>query len=250
MVCDAGYVGYDLFDHLLRQDCSFLIRLSSMAQLYSLESVEVQRFSEGEFWYWTDEAEKKSKPALKVRVIRVPARKRKNDVWLVTNVLDSKRLPVQLAARFYRMRWESECFFRTYKRVVKDVRLVSRTVAMAVREAEVSLLACQLLLGQGALALKVGGKRAGRDELKCSAVEVLQEIRRELAAARKPMPRSSFAKRLQSTGRDRQERTGPKMKREPPRRKNHKAPKPPRLKVLSAEQQRMIEDWNLKQVAA
>ena len=121
---------------------------------------------------------------------------------------------------------------------------------MAVREAEVSLLACQLLLGQGALALKVGGKRAGRDELKCSAVEVLQEIRRELAAARKPMPRSSFAKRLQSTGRDRQERTGPKMKREPPRRKDHKAPKPPRLKVLSAEQQRMIEDWNLKQVAA
>ena len=67
------------------------------------------------------------------------------------------------------MRWESECFFRTYKRIVKDVRLVSRTVPMVVRKAEISLLACQLLLGQGALALKVGGKRAGRDELKCSA---------------------------------------------------------------------------------
>src|SRR5208337_5120632 len=45
---------------------------------------------------------------------------------------------------------------------------------MVVREAEISLLACQLLLGQGALALKVGGKRAGRDELKCSAAEVLR----------------------------------------------------------------------------
>jgi len=250
LVCDAGYVGYDLFDHLLGQDCSFLIRLSSMAQLYSLESVEVQRFSEGEFWYWTDDAEKKSKPALRVRVIRVPARKRKNDVWLATNVLDSKRLSVQLAARFYRMRWESECFFRTYKRVVKDVRLVSRTVAMAVREAEVSLLACQLLLGQGALALKVGGKRALRDEFKCSATEVLRETRRELDKVRKPVPRGSYAKRLQQTGRDRRERTGPKMKKEPPRRKKHEAPKPPRLKVLSAEQQRLIEGWNLKQVAA
>jgi len=41
-------------------------------------------------------------------VIRVAARKRKNDVWLVTNVLDPKRLPAELAARFYRMRWESE----------------------------------------------------------------------------------------------------------------------------------------------
>ena len=63
-------------------------------------------------------------------------------------------------------------------------------------EAEISLLACQLLLGQGALALKVGGKRAGRDELKCSAAEVLREIRRGLHAARKPVPRSSFAKRF------------------------------------------------------
>ena len=250
LVCDAGYVGYDLFGHLLKQQCSFLIRLSSQAQLYSLEMVKVEGFTEGEFWYWTDDAENKSKPALRVRVIRVAARKRKNDVWLVTNVLDPKRLPAELAARFYRMRWESECFFRTYKRVVKDVRLVSRTVPMVVREAEISLLACQLLLGQGALALKVGGKRAGRDELKCSAAEVLREIRRELDAARKPVPRSSFAKRLQQTGRDRRERTGPKMKREPPRRKKHVAPQPPRLKVLSAEQKRQIEASNLKEAVA
>ena len=38
------------------------------------------------------------------------------------------------------------------------------------------------------------------------------------------------------------------MKREPPRRKKHVAPQPPRLKVLSAEQKRQIEDSNLKQV--
>jgi len=250
LVCDAGYVGYDLIGILLKQECSFLIRLSSQAQLYSLEMVEVKRFSEGEFWYWTDKAEKKGKLPLRVRVIRVASRKLKNDVWLVTNVLDPKRLPAELAARLYRMRWESECFFRTYKRVVKDVRLVSRTTLMVVREAEVSLLACQLLLGQGALALKVGGKRAGRDELKCSAAEVLREIRRELDAVRKPAPRTSFAKRLQLTGRDRRPRTSPKMKREPPRRKKHVAPKPPRLKVLSAEQKGQIEELNLTKVAA
>jgi hypothetical protein len=32
LVCDAGYVGYDLFDHLLRQECSFLIRLSRVTR--------------------------------------------------------------------------------------------------------------------------------------------------------------------------------------------------------------------------
>ena len=118
-----------------------------------------------------------------------------------------------LAARFYRMRWESECFFKTYKRVIKDVKLVSQTTVMAMREAEVSLLACQLLLGQGALALKVGGKQSGRDELKCSAAEVLREIRRELDAVRRPAPRTSFARVLQLTGRDRRERTSPKVRR-------------------------------------
>ena len=69
-VCDAGYVGYDLFGLLLKQECSFLIRLSSQAQLYSLEMVKVEGFTEGEFWYWTDDAENQSKPALRVRVIR------------------------------------------------------------------------------------------------------------------------------------------------------------------------------------
>jgi hypothetical protein len=250
LVCDAGYVGYEVIRILLNQECSFLIRLCSKAQLYSLEMVEVRGFTEGEFWYWTDQAEKDSKPALRVRVIRVAGRKRKNDVWLVTNVMDPKRLPVELAARLYRMRWESECFFRTYKRVIKDVRLVSRTAPMVAREAEVSLLACQLLLGQGALALKVGGKRAGRDELKCSAAEVLREVRRELDATRRPALRTSFAKRLQQTGRDRRVRTSPKMKRQPPRRKKHVAPQPPRLKVLSAEQKHQIEDSNLKDAAA
>ena len=65
LVCDAGYVGYDLFGLLLEQQCSFLIRLSSQAQLYSLEMVKVKGFTEGEFWYWTDDAESKSKPALR-----------------------------------------------------------------------------------------------------------------------------------------------------------------------------------------
>ena len=169
LVCDAGYVSYELLRTLLSQECSFLIRLSSQAQLYSEEGVEVSRFVEGQFWYWTDKAEKANKPALRVRVIRVASKKRKNDVWLVTNVLDASRLTAASAARLYRMRWESECFFRTYKRVVKDIRLVSRTTTMVVREAEGSLLACQLLLAQGASALKVGGARAGRDADKCSA---------------------------------------------------------------------------------
>ncbi len=119
-------------------------------------------FREGLFWYWTDQAEKAERPPLRVRVIRVASRKRKNDVWLVTDVLDPGRWSAESAGRLYRMRWESECFFKTYKRVIKNVCVVSETTVMVAREAEGSLLACQLLLAQGALALKAGGPRRPR----------------------------------------------------------------------------------------
>ena len=146
------------------------------------------------------------------------------------------------------MRWESECFFRTYKRVVKDVRLVSQTARMVVREAEVSLLACQLLLGQGALALKVGGKRAGRDELKCSAAEVLGRPAGSWTQSKAGAAEQSCRRCNRPDEIDGSEPV--QMKRQPPRRKKHVAPQPPRLKVLSAEQKRQIEDSILKQVAA
>ena len=242
LVCDAGYVSYELLRTLLSQECSFLIRLSSQAPLSS--------FVEGQFWDWTDKAEKADKPALRVRVIRVASKKRKNDVWLVTNVLDASRLTAESAARLYRMRWESEWFFKTYKRVVKDIRLVSRTTAMVVREAEGSLLACQLLLAQGASALKAGGARAGRDADKCSAARVLREIRREFAACAEPLPKTSFARRLHGCGRDRGARTSVKVRKEHPRRKKHQMPAPPRLKVLDDERRSRIKELCLKDEAA
>jgi hypothetical protein len=250
LVCDAGYVSYELLRTLLDQECSFLIRLSSKAQLYSTEGIEVSRFVEGQFWYWTDTAEKADKPPLRVRVIRVASPKRKHDVWLVTNVLDASRLTAASAARLYRMRWESECFFKIYKRVIKDVCLVSRTTAMVAREAEGSLLACQLLLAQGAWALKVGGARAGRDADKCSAARVLREIRTEFAACAEPLPTKSFARRLHECGRDRGVRTGAKVRKEHPRRKKHQMPAPPRLKVLDEERRRRIEELCRKDAAA
>ena len=203
---------------------------------------------EGQFWSWTDKAEKADKPPLRVRVIRVASRKRKNDVWLVTDVLDSRLLSAESAGRLNRMRWESEGLFRTYKRVVKDRSLVSETTEMVAREAEGSLLACQLLLAPGALALKTGGPCAGRDGDKCRVAGVLWEIRRELAACAEPLPKTSFRRRLQETGRDRTPRTSAEVRKEHPRRTEQTMPRPPRLKVLRTEQCHRIEAMSLKSV--
>jgi hypothetical protein len=134
--------------------------------------------------------------------------------------------------------------------VIKDVRVVSATTVMVAREAEGSPLACQSPLAQGALALKAGGPRAGRDGDKCGAAGVPREVRREFAACAEPLPKASFRVRLPGAGRDRRLRRSAKVRKEHPRRKKHPMPNPPRLKVLSAERRQRIAGMSLKDEAA
>ena len=101
-------------------------------------------------------------------MIRIRDRKKK-DVWLLTNELSSQRLSRQQAGEIYRWRWHIEGTFRTYKRTQSTIKLRSRTEALVYREAEVSLLALQLLLAgqmrsqrQGTeVVLVVGSARQG-----------------------------------------------------------------------------------------
>ena len=55
---------------------------------------------------------------------------------MVSNVLEEQKLSLESASRFYRMRWENEGFFRTYKRALNKVKLSSRSVKLIHREVE------------------------------------------------------------------------------------------------------------------
>jgi hypothetical protein len=151
LVADAGYVGYQLLAGLQTAGLAFLIRLSSRAPLYVPDKSGLKHYCEGVVYYWPQWAQQKDLPPIPVRLLRI--RGDKADVWLITNIVAEQRLPKRTAAKFYRWRWRNEGLFRTYKRTLGKVKLMSRTVAQVHREAEGSLLATQLLLAQGALAL-------------------------------------------------------------------------------------------------
>src|SRR5947209_14758239 len=91
--------------------------------------------------------------------------------------------------------WQIEGFFRTYKRTLAKVKLRSRTVRLVHREAEGAMLAAQLLLAQGAYALRPRTARARATAPACSPRQVLLAIREEMQAARPPR-RPSFGARL------------------------------------------------------
>lgn len=232
-VADAGYLSYALFAALHKAGVPFLIRMSSRAFLYTEEEVALERFREGVVWYWPTWAQDARLPPIRARLLRV--RGGKTDVWLLTNVLDRRRLGRKQARQFYRWRWGSEGLFRTYKRTVDKVKLRSRSVRLLHREAEGSLLAVQLLL---ALAAEVRGRGQAATVVLNSPREVLLDIRAEvtLTLGRDLGPRQQrqYRQRLRQARCAARARTSAKACREWPRRKEHKPPKPPQVRVMPA----------------
>jgi hypothetical protein len=235
IVADAGYVGYDVVATMISAGVCFLIRMSSNATFYTAASEPLDEFREGIVYYWPKTQQAEGKPPIRGRLLRIHSARHKVDVWLFTNVED-QRLSLETAATCYRWRWENEGFFRTYKRTLKKVVLMSRTLRLVHREAEASMIATQLLLCQGALAMPAPAK--GDLPVMCSPRGVLLEARRDISA--RGEPKRPFGERIARAQRDQRVRSSAKQKREWPRRKPHTPPHPPVLLKLTEEQKAKI----------
>ncbi len=237
VVADAGFTGFELAGALADAGVAFLIRQSSKVRLYPVASGSRETWRDGPVYYWPDAAQKRRRPPLRLRLLRLAGHGGKGDVWLLTSVLDPAQLSLETAGRLYRLRWESEGFFRTYKRTVGKVKLVSRTVALVHREAEGSLLAVQLLLAQGATGLlAVARTRAAVS----SPRQILREIRREIQQAGRGRRSSSYRERIGRATRERRRRRSGKEKRPWPRRTPHRPPGAPQILTLTADQKRRL----------
>jgi Transposase DDE domain len=239
IVADAASMGYELAWAILATKRSFLLRMSSKIDLYTMEQAALKTWSEGPVYYWPAYVQKQGKPPIACRLIRVPAKGQvKNDVWLLTDVLDPARLSLATAAQFYRWRWRNEGVFRTYKRTINKLKLSSRTVRLVHREAEASLLALQILLAHADLALREKGTVEGPV---ISPRKVLIEIRRELNGTATKR-QGSYVKRLEGCRADSRKQKSAKACRDWPRRTPPKPPKPPVLKTLSDKQKVLLQE--------
>jgi hypothetical protein len=244
IVCDAAYMGYDLVRAIVGSGRAFLFRMSSKVHLYTSEDAALEDWTEGPVWYWPRYAQEAGTPPLPCRLIRAPARGRaRRDVWLSTDVVDPARLPAATAAKFYRWRWKNEGVFRIYKRTLKKMKLSSRTVRLVHREAELTLLATQLLLAHAELALRPEAKAAA-GEPAISPRKVLIEIRREMGRSANSRA-ASYRARLQRCRADARNQTSSKAARAWPRRKPHEPPRPPVLHTLD-ERQKVLLDQHIR----
>lgn len=229
LVADACYLGYDLFTEIVQANAAFLVRVSSRAYLYTEKHQPLSRYRQGLVYYWPGHAQKRGRPPLRLRLIRVVGKKG-CDVWLLTSVLEATQLSHRQAAEIYRWRWRIEGVYRTYKRTLPKIKLWSRTEALVYREAEMSLLALQLLLLQSvghrrvdnAVVLVMGSPRQ-------TLLRLRGEITITIGTELGPRQRRAYQARLQ------QVRAGSprkKVRRKWPRRKDHEPPKPPKVRVI------------------
>lgn len=240
LVADAAYLGYQLFQTIADQGLSFLFRVSSRTYLYSATQRPLKRWREGIVYYWPGWAQKKKLAPQKLRLLRITGGK--VDVWLLTNVVDPRALTHATASQLYRWRWRNEGFFRTYKRTLGKVKLTSRTIALLHREVEGSLLAVQILLAQGALALRQSGNAQAQLASPRRLLLVLrQEIHRQIHDSLGRRQHQTYLRRLQQAQLIRRVRTSAKVRRSWPRRKPHRPPKPPQIRAMNCKLKAFIQ---------
>jgi len=166
-----------------------------------------------------------------LRLLVLPAGTKK--VYLLTDVLDRRRLSLGSAATLYRMRWGVEVFYRSCKQTLARRKMLSHAPGQAQRELEWAVLGIWLL---GLLSVAALAGRGG-DPLSWSVALarrwVRQALRRALGGGRSPL---SLEGQLAAATQDGYARPGSKEARDWPHKKRQKPPGEPRVAPATAEQ--------------
>ena len=234
LVLDAAFVSYELYQALLEAGVAFVVRMSSRAYLYTETTGAGSRRRDQAVCYWPVKARRAGRPPVAARLIRVRAKKA--DVWLLTSVRDRQRLSAAPVAPIYRWRWKNEGLFRTYKRTLAKFKLTGRTVALVHREAEVSLLALQILLAQDVRVRREGGRLVVQTgSARCALLAWRSTLTLTLGACLGPRQQRQYQRALLEVQRRARREGGRRIRREWPRRRAYQPPKPPHLRPMPEE---------------
>ncbi|HJN13331.1 MAG TPA: transposase, partial [Pirellulaceae bacterium] len=120
---DAGFVGYPLWSAIKKAHRGFLVRVGANVNLLS-ETADVKRLGGGIVLCWPKGKMNSGAKPLRLRLVRVKIGKTK--MWMLTNVLDHKKLTKKQIVRNYKMRWGVEVEFRGLKQTIDKRNLRCR----------------------------------------------------------------------------------------------------------------------------
>ncbi|HSG69579.1 MAG TPA: transposase [Planctomycetaceae bacterium] len=241
---DAGFVGYPLWSQIIERGDHFLVRVGgNVYLLYELANVCFE--SSNRVLCWPQEAQSKHLPPLTLRLVKVKIGQTK--MWMLTSVLDSRRLSKLLIARFYRMRWGIELEFRGLKQTLDRAKLRCRNSERLLAELNWSILAmavAELFALKEQLASRNGGEKsvARADPGKRSLANVIRALRRCLRRLnRTPAPGEDLTSQLRMAVTDSYQRKSSKKARYRPPNPDKKPLGDPNLRRLNDKERRALK---------
>jgi len=227
IVADAGFAGYELCQRVLDARHSFLLRVGGNIRLLTELGWEHEE-REGLVYLWPQKH--RHLPPLVLRLIVLG--RGKQEIYLLTNVLQPKQLSEEEAGVLYEMRWGVEVFYRSYKQTLHRRRLLSRTPATCLAECSWTMLGLWLL---GLLTVReLVGKQF--DPLSWSVALARNAVRRALRRSISGSHRGQLFDELAAAVKDGYQRHGPKAARDYPRKKREEPPGPPKIQSATAKE--------------
>jgi len=136
VTADAGFTGYEFWKTILDAGHQLLVRVGSNVKL--LKNLGYAREREDLVYLWPDRAAKKRLPPLVLRLVVVSGGK--HPVYLITSILNPRRLSDAQVVRVYRRRWGIEVYYRHCKQTFERRKLRSHNPDNAMIELHWSLL--------------------------------------------------------------------------------------------------------------
>jgi hypothetical protein len=230
IVADAGFVGYDFWSAMLEEKVDFLVRVGGNVTLLRKLGYSVKE-REDTVYLWPKGKQQTGEPPLELRLIRI--HDGVSPLFLITNILDSKKLSDQAAVEIYRRRWGIEVFFRTLKQTFDRRKLRSKSEANVLLELEWSLITLwgMSLIGEECV------QESGLDISCTSPVKVLKAFAIAIREYRVPLEdwEEGLFEQLRIALRDDYVRTSSKTSREYPRKTKKKKLHEPVLITASME---------------
>jgi Transposase DDE domain len=135
---DAGFVGFPLWAQLILAKAEFLVRVGGNVSLLS-EHATIERLKDNVVLCWPKDKMRSGDKPLRLRLVKIKIGK--TTMWMVTSVLDRKKLSIKQIIRYYKMRWGIEVEFRGLKQTLDNHNLCCRNSENATAELEWSILA-------------------------------------------------------------------------------------------------------------
>lgn len=133
---DAGFVGYPLWSSILAEGADFLVRVGGNTSLLT-EQADIRKLGGGIVLCWPKNRVKSGDPPIRLRLVHIKIGKTK--MWMLTSVLDNRKLTRSQIVAYYKLRWLIEVEFRGLKQTIDKRKLRCRNNHRLLAELDWSL---------------------------------------------------------------------------------------------------------------